>query len=148
MTEKTTEELVRGAYLDIRPSYYSGRGAIRDDLNEKHLSKIYKDLCEIDPGRGTQMVEMVMEMPILSATDFLINFYTLEANDWRWEEHLLGNQKGVYVENAESAHNTFVSALYFGGRDQTIEIKREFLKTLPKKIGRQYRNSLNYDFEK
>jgi len=77
-------QIVRDAGISTRPEFYSGRGATICDLGSYHLQKIYIGI-EKNFGKqaGKEFVQMVADIPKLSATDFLLNLYNLEANGWK-----------------------------------------------------------------
>ena len=120
--------------MQPRPEYYSGRGAIETDLHDQRLETIYQ---EIKKGYGEQpaqqFVQMVGDIPKLSATDFLLNLYGLESNHWIWNKELLGDEKGIYAGDYErSPGNLFGTiASVYGGlsvRDETPLIRDQFLR--------------------
>lgn len=68
------------------PEYYSGRGAIRSDLNSKLLEKIFQGIKkEIGDEAAESFVEMVASIDRLSATFFLNSLYRLEDMGWKWK---------------------------------------------------------------
>lgn len=91
-------QIVMGAGMSARPEFYSGRGAISCDLNERILEKVYKGV-EREHGEeaARQFVQMVADISVLSATDFLLTLYRLESRNWRWDKRILGNEKGIDV---------------------------------------------------
>lgn len=135
MTKLSASGIVDNAGMVNRPEYYSGRGAISCDLNDKYLENIYESIKrEYGEEAAKNYVQMVADIPKLSATDFLLTLYSLEARDWKWDKRLLGNQKGIYVDGptdeAKIAVGFATIADVFGGmsgRDETIFIRSEFL---------------------
>jgi hypothetical protein len=123
-------EAVHNAGLISRPGYYSGRGATGADLQDRHLEAIFGAISkEKGPKAGQAFVQMVADIPVLSATDFLITLAALEGNNFVWDKKLLGNQKGVHMESYGEAMGTILSA--FGGmgdRDETTSIRGMFLR--------------------
>ncbi len=130
------DEIVEKANMSCRPEYYSGRGATSSDLNDRILENIYKEV-EKEHGEKAagQFAQMVADIPKLSATDFLLTLYRLEAHDWKWDKMLLGREKGVYLDGKDmgakvgSGIGTIVSV--FGGlndRDETRYIRGRFLE--------------------
>lgn len=130
------KKIVKEAGMVSAPGYYSGRGATTSDLNDRKLEAIYQG---IQRGHGVdaanQYAQMVADIPKLSATDFLLTLYTLEARDWKWNKRLLGNERGVYVDGRTDREKMAVGLATIGGalfgdnaRDETYSIRREFLK--------------------
>ena len=126
------------------PGYYSGRGAILSNLNSKKLERIYS-LIENNRGReaAENFVQMVEEIPVLSATDFLISLSALERNGWKYdiEEVKSDAVVGIVVrKNEDGSYNglhgglSVVSALSKGNRDDTLAIRRQFLINHKRKI--------------
>lgn len=116
-----------GCGMSIRPEFYSGRGATLSDLDSKKLNCIYDAIKKnIGDEAAHQFALMVASLPKLSATDFLLNLSELENNKWRWEIPL--SYDGIYASDHASGIATVASVL-FGDieKDQTIEIRREFL---------------------
>ena len=127
-------EIVVKAGMSKRPEFYSGRGAILADLNPNILEKIYIGINEIHGEKASkQFVKMVKEIPVLSATDFLLSLYKLESNNWKWKKDLSGNENGVYVDGPTDdakmvvGFMTIAEGLYQRKRDDTISIKSPFL---------------------
>lgn len=136
-------EIVNQVGMSARPEFYSGRGAIRTDLNSDKLEKIYSIINkEYGETSALEYAQMVADIPVLSATDFLLTLYRLEADDWKWNNRRLGNEKGIYidgkteVERFASAELTVSHVLSFGSciRDETDSIRDEFLRIHEKKI--------------
>lgn len=129
-------QIVMEAGMSTRPEFYSGRGAISCDLNDKHLEKIYQ-IIKKEYGNDTakQYAQMVADIPKLSATDFLITLYRLEGNEWEWDKRILGNERGAYVDGeTDEAKMAVGMATIFGAltgdseRDETDYIRGEFLE--------------------
>ena len=91
-------QIVRNAGMSDRPEYYSGRGAITSDLNDKILEKTY-ELVQKEHGddAAKHFAQMVADIQKLSATDFLNTLYNLESRNWKWDKRLLGDGKGMDV---------------------------------------------------
>lgn len=124
------------AGMSARPEFYSGRGAISCDLNSKILEKIYINI-QAYKGKdaAAQYVQMVADIPKLSATDFLLTLYRLENNDWKWDTCLLGNENGIDVgpDRGDGTRGAATFASLIGvmsgmsERDETQRIRGEFL---------------------
>ena len=116
--------------MSQRPEFYSGRGAIIDDLTGKKIERIYEKIeMAYDKDTAQNFAQMVADIPVLSATDFLLSLYQLEANEWKWEKRLLSSRKGIYATDVSTAMGTVLSAL--GGsskRDETTAIRNHFLQ--------------------
>ena len=123
-------EIVSRAGMSDRPGFYSGRGAIISDLNDAILEKIYQGIsCEYGEESADQYAQMVAVMPKLSATDFLLTLYRLEANGWVWDARILPNTNGIYPDSEGSAFATVVEVLFGSGeRDETPYIRGGFLR--------------------
>ncbi|MDO8509483.1 MAG: hypothetical protein Q7S27_07445 [Nanoarchaeota archaeon] len=123
--------------MSARPEYYSGRGAIAADLDSRRLENIYQ-LVKRERGEDAaqNFALMVADIPVLSATDFLITLYKLDSNDWKWDKSLLGNEKGIDLgpDNGNGGREAVAMATIgnvLGGmseRDETPYIRGEFLK--------------------
>ncbi|MDP2672491.1 MAG: hypothetical protein Q8O84_01625 [Nanoarchaeota archaeon] len=119
-----------------RPEYYSGRGAVTCDLNDKILEKFYQGIQkEYGKKAAKQFVQMVADVPKLSATDFLLTLYRLEGQSWKWDKKLIGDEKGVYVDGPTDEVKRAIGLATIGGiifgdnsRDKTGYIKGEFLR--------------------
>ena len=123
--------------MSNRPEYYSGRGAILSDLNDQILERAYKVVKrEHGEEAAKQYAQMVADIPKLSATDFLLTFYRLEGNDWKWDKRILGNEKGIDVGpdrgdgSREAVAFATIAGALFGdsSRDETEHIRGEFLR--------------------
>jgi hypothetical protein len=128
--------------MSTSPSYYSGRGATTDDLNDAILEKIW---TAVEKNRGKNaakaFVDMVEAVPVLSATDFLITLAALDRADWKWHPRLVSSAKGVDIaRNADGSHNeasglaTMASMLFGRDRDQTFTIRGAFLRRHGRKV--------------
>ena len=125
--------------MSDRPEFYSGIGAIRSDLDSKKLDTIYQIIKkEYGEDAAQNFAQMVTDIPILSATDFLLNFYRLEGHNWKWDKKLLGNERGIDIGPDYSngrreaiAMATIANSLSgFSERDETPYIRGEFLRKL------------------
>ena len=107
---KTVYDIARDAGLSTSPSYYSGRGATTSDLNGMHLDKIYESIrFHIGQPAATQFAIMVAEIPVLSATDFLLTLFRLAGNDWVWSKDFLPQTNGISIDSQGSAFGTIMS---------------------------------------
>jgi len=129
-------QIVMEAGMSARPEFYSGRGAIACDLNDKILEKVYQ-IIQRKHGEepAKQFAQMVADVPKLSATDFLLTLYRLEGCNWKWDKGLLGREKGVYIDGPTEETKMAVGFATIAGalfgdssRDETGYIKREFLR--------------------
>jgi len=133
----TAKEILRESGVHPDPYYFSGRGADLSDLNSEHLEKIYCSIKEIYGLRASKnFVKMVEEIPVLSATDFIISFYALEGNEWKYEKKKVKSDAtgGISVRknaggNYDRMHGelSILSALTRGGRNETRSIREPFL---------------------
>lgn len=123
-------EIVRKTGMSDNPGFYSGRGATTSDLDDKKLEKIYQHIKHLHGLKtAEQFVQMVADIPKLTATDFLCTLYNLEAHEWKWDRSLLGNQRGIYPTSEGSAFGTVVSVLYgLNSIDDTQYIRDNFLR--------------------
>jgi hypothetical protein len=128
--------------MSARPEFYSGRGATISDLNGQHLQTIYDGIkANHGDDAAKNFVVMVADIPVLSATDFLLALYRLEALDWKWEAGKQPKTNGLAYNNEMEAMATVAEVLsgMFGGPrgDDTQAIRGSFLrqhsKELPKK---------------
>ena len=127
---KDIRDIVYDSGMIDRPGYYGGRGATLTDLNGGILEKLYQNIEKSNGEEAAQnFVQMVAEIPKLSATDFLLTLYRLEGNKWKWDSKLLGNERGNYADGYGEAMGNVVSVL--GGmseRDETYAIRSKFLE--------------------
>jgi len=133
-----SREILREANMSARPEFYSGRGAIRADLNDGILEKIHQGVQrEYGEEAAKQFTIMVANIPVLSATDFLISFYALENHGWKYDSDKVRSDapRGILVAkdeegNYDYAHGmlSMVDAISLGGRDETAYIKGQFLR--------------------
>ena len=129
-------QIVMEADMSARPEFYSGRGAIACDLNDKILEKVYQGVQrEHGEEAAKQFAQMVADVPKLSATDFLLTLYRLEGQGWKWDTKILGNEKGVYVDGPTDEAKIAVGFVIIAGalsgdssRDETGYIRGEFLR--------------------
>ena len=130
-------QIVMEAGMSARPEFYSGRGAITLDLNDKILEKVYQGVKrEYGEEATEQFVQMVANIPKLSATDFLQTLYNLEGNNWKWDKERLSSGKGIDVgpdygdgTREAIAFATIAGVLYGdSSRDETEYIRGEFLR--------------------
>lgn len=123
--------------MSARPEFYSGRGAIRDDLDSRRLETVYQ-LVKREHGEeaAQNFAQMIADIPVLSATDFLLSLYRLESRNWKWDKGLLGDEEGIDVgpdygdgKREAIAFSTVVSVLGGGfDRDETHFIRDKFLR--------------------
>jgi hypothetical protein len=150
-------QIVMEANMSARPEFYSGRGAISDDLNSKILEEVYQGVQrEHGEKAAKQFAQMVADIPNLSATDFLLTLYRLESHNWKWNKKMLGIEKGIdvgpdYGDGGREAIGMVTIGNVLGGmldRDETSYIRGEFLRRHkiedPKKEQRNYRGLFDY----
>ncbi|MFC1697005.1 hypothetical protein ACFL1H_01620 [Nanoarchaeota archaeon] len=131
-------EIVQSTGMATDPSYYSGMGANLQDLDSNKLEKIYSGIEEkVDILAAKNFVYMVRDIPVMSATDFLITLYHLESNRWSWEGKLISNKKGMYINSRDTAFATAVGAFDSNKKDQTGKIVGQFLANHPDKLKRK-----------
>lgn len=131
----SARQIVGETVMSARPEFYSGSGARVCDLSDRELERIYGGIQrEHGEEAAKQYAQMVADIPKLTATDFLLTLYKLEANDWRWKEKLVGKEDGIYVDGQTdaakvgSAMVTVISVLDgMNTVDETHAIRREFL---------------------
>ncbi|HYD03478.1 MAG TPA: hypothetical protein VEC16_04215 [Alphaproteobacteria bacterium] len=119
--------------MSTRPEYFSGRGATLTDLNDEILETIYQ---KINKNYGKEVAQnyaqMVADLPVLSATDFLLSLYALESNEWKWDKRLT-HKGGTYLGGRGGDSEMHASALATIGstlgnnRDDTPYIRNNFL---------------------
>ncbi len=136
-TKLNAREIVGEAGMSARPEFYSGRGAINCDLNDKKLESIYQTIKrEYSEGAAQYFAQMVADIPKLTATDFLLTLYRLEAQNWKWNKNLLGDEKGIDVGPDQGDGKREITGMMtvlsiLGGlseRDETEYIRSAFLK--------------------
>lgn len=131
--------IVQDAGMSRRPEYYSGRGAITCDLNEKQLFKIHEAIVkEFGEDAGKAFVKMVAGIKVLSATTFLQELYGLCYQDWKYQEHedapgisVPKDDKGNY--NVEMGIFGMIAAMG-NTRDETRQIRDHFLRCRGHKV--------------
>ncbi|MDP3027250.1 MAG: hypothetical protein Q8N63_06075 [Nanoarchaeota archaeon] len=130
-------QIVMEAGMSACPEFYSGRGAIPCDLNDKILEKVYKGVKrEHGEKAAKHFTQMVADIPKLSATDFLLTLYRLESRNWRWDKRMLGNEKGIDVgPDYGDGRRTGIALVTIGDvlggmseRDETSYIRDNFLE--------------------
>ena len=126
----SAKEIVRQCGMSDRPGYYSGRGAITDDLSSTKLERIYQLIkTRVSEDAAASFVEMVDALPVASATDFLISLYKLEGNEWQWSSETLSNQNGIYPDCEGSAFFTVQEVMHGSNqRNDTDMIVSSFLR--------------------
>lgn len=90
-------QIVREAGMVNRPEYFCDRGATSSDLNDQILERVYVVINrEYGEDVSRQFVQMVADIPVLSATDFLNTLYGFESHGWSWDKNL-ASKGGVDV---------------------------------------------------
>lgn len=125
--------------MSARPEYYSGRGATLSDLDSKLLEMIYQGILkEIGQNAAKELIKMVEDLDVLSATHFLNSLYALEARSWRWErrQRKAGPMDHIDVGSDQDPEARLtiglcsIGAWGLGGsdRDETDTIRGAFLQ--------------------
>lgn len=129
-----------GCGMSTRPEFYSGRGAISSDLNGRSLEVIYAAIEKnVNKAAADEYAKMVRDIPVLSATDFLITLAHFEANNWVWDEKL-ANKGGTAISDIGSLFGTMMSD---SSRDETVYIRADFLRSHGLKETREDGKGLN-----
>jgi hypothetical protein len=133
--EFIVDALFKTGRVNARASYYSGRGARAGDLPPATLDDVYAALVKnVNEGAAGQFVQMVADIPVLSATDFLLALERFEYAGWKWVPEGAPDARGVHADDMGSAMGTVLEALGSslpGARkrdDDTIRIRGGFLK--------------------
>ena len=145
-TKLTAREIVMQAGMSSRPEYYSGRGATLTDLNSEYLSRIHGIIKE---SHGTDaaknFVDMVANIKVLSASDFLTCFYFLEIHSWKYRGFQSDLPQGVAVAKDKHGNYDLTSGMFSmmavmsrGNIDDTEAIRGRFLR----EQGRQQKKTL------
>lgn len=124
--------IAQAANMSARPAHYSGRGATTSDLKGEQLRQIYESILKHHGFYAPQQfIKMVLGTPVLSATDFLLNLYRLEGNDWIWDDSMHTDTKGNYATDEMSGFATIIGALSGDNRrNQTAAILSQFRQAM------------------
>ncbi len=121
-------QLVKNSGMCDDPGYYGGRGATISDLDDEKLEKIYQGIESAYGKPAAQnFAQMVADIPVLSTTDFLLTLYQLRNNNWKWKKKLVISDS-TYASNKGSAEATFLTVIAFPKKNDTEEIRNEFLQ--------------------
>lgn len=121
------ENILLSEGINPRPSYYSGRGATTSDLTAQKLITIQEKIKNAYGDEAERnFVEMVKEIPVMSATSFLITLFRLVRGKWVFNERMV-DEEGISMDGMGSAFGTFASVLGGRERDETHQIKFPFL---------------------
>jgi len=118
--------------LDLDPAYYSGRGVKTNDLDSERLILVFQGVRkEYGLPAALAYIEMVRNIPLLTATDFTAALRNLGGFDFKCDFHsgLQGDTtKGIYVPKDEngkygrsSTMTGFVAIVATKGRDLVRE---------------------------
>jgi hypothetical protein len=131
-------EIVQRAGMSDRPAFYSGRGATLSDLNSTILQKIHDGIVEsFGEEAAKEYVQLVDEIEVMSATSFLVALYSLAWGGWKFD-HTMVSKDGTYVDSEGSAWGTLLSGLSRGNRDDSSQIRGQFLRSKDVKMKRVY----------
>ena len=131
----SAQEIVEVCGMSGRPEHYSGKGATIYYLNSEILEKIYTGVRTVHGiNAGEEFVQMIIDIPKMSATDFLYNLYNLESNNWNWDKRMTREESGVYINNKDylskffSGIMTAMGGIYgMHAQDETLYIRGQFL---------------------
>jgi hypothetical protein len=152
MQKRTLSKIINDAGMSTRPEYYSGRGAITCDFNSDILEKIYQGIVEsLGTIAGESFIDMVVDMPKLTATDFLLTLYSLQSSNWMYNKkpsidtiEIGKNKDGEYDLGSGMAA---IAGVLFGDskRDETYSIRWGFLRSHGRKVKEKvYNNGFYY----
>ncbi|MGE5328513.1 MAG: hypothetical protein ACM3KR_03270 [Deltaproteobacteria bacterium] len=135
------EKILHDAGMSSSAEYYSGRGATLSDLNGNTLIKIYSQIKEaFGSTAGNHFLELIRDINVLSATDFIVALKKLERNDWVWAEHMSENEqgRGIAFNNEASAFATVIEVLSRCSYqvDDTDIIKSDFVRLFHSTFGK------------
>lgn len=117
-----------GCGMSDRPEFYSGRGATTSDLTSEKLERIHAAIkTNVNEAASDAFIKMVIAIPSLSATDFLLTLARLERHSWMWNKKLLGSEEGRYATDFASALGTVAETLSGRRQDDTVNIRFFFL---------------------
>lgn len=103
--------------------YYGSSGVHLEPFKYNQFEIVFN----VNNEAGKNFIEMIADIPSLTATDFLLTLLRLENNNWIWDkEKLLGNEKGIYATDAIVGISTIASRVGYN-YDETESIRRPFL---------------------
>jgi hypothetical protein len=158
-TRMDARRIVEEAKMSSHPEHYSGRGATTSDLDNNILEKIYELIRrEYGDEASRNYVQMIADIPKLSATNFLLTLYKLEGYGWKWDKKILGKQTGMdvgpdYDDGGREAVGFATIANVIGGiskTDDTDYIRGQFLmrhNVEPKGKGRRDLFGIGYGYD-
>lgn len=128
----SAREIVYSVGMSGRPEFYSGRGALFEDLPIDKLVRIHTIIGEnFGADAAKAFVTMMENLKSLSATNFLNALYALEANNWVYypvhESDIDVGHDGP--QRAAVAFATIFSSLS-SNRDDTEYIRMRFLSKI------------------
>jgi hypothetical protein len=101
---KSIEQLISESRMSSRPAFYSGRGVATCDLDVGQLLIIYRGIQkEYGESAGKAYILMIKELPLLTATDFLLSLHYLASHNF--EEVVVFNDKIAIEKNEKGEHN-------------------------------------------
>jgi len=116
--------------INPNPEYFSGRGA-NYDLSGERLNRIREEIKKhIGSAAALNFDQLIDDIPLLSASNFLIMLYRLERSGWEWNANLLndsphketwGNGLAAMGHLAEVAGGSSQTRM-----DRTSEIRAEY----------------------
>jgi hypothetical protein len=136
MFSEALKQVIRDAGMCTAPSFYSGRGATPTDLNDDILEKLYQGIegnPEFPDCAAEGFLDLVENLPKMSATDFLIALDALAFDDWVWKnevEHLDGTS--IPPDRGNGVHEAIafctIASQAFNRVDQSWMIRNDFLQ--------------------
>lgn len=116
------KQILSTSGLNSRADYYSGRGVNYGDLNDTHLTEIFKKLCHLDPRKAVAMLQLVDSLKTLGATEFINSFLNLARVDYDIEKCKISNNN---MEISE-AHGRERNIIAFCGLMEVLSKKNKY----------------------
>ncbi len=128
------KRIIEANNVNVRPEYYSGRGATTSDLDGTKLEGIYQGIkSKFGEKAAESYVKMVDGMKVMSATAFLNELYSLSYSDWKYKKKK-SSESGISVKKNKNGQYdvthgmvSMLSAMMNNG-DETRIIKWRFCR--------------------
>jgi len=158
--ENIARQILLTSGLNDRASYYSGRGVMYCDLNEKNLVAIFEKLLKLDISYAVEFVEMVRKMETLGATEFINSFIDFankgfKSNTSKTEGSNI-SLEGVHGEARDAVAFTSIFSTMSRGNDRDYqvraseEMKHSFISRIRPiliKINPEFKNNYRQNFD-
>ena len=133
---KSAKIVKEAGMISGNPKYYTLNYAKPNEFNKDVLGRIYfKIMFKYDRNASNNFLRMVRDVEDFSPLNFLVNLYSLEANNWKWRKKQMINKSYLQKEDNSEAFPIITEMVSIRDlNEKNNQIKANFLRKFKRKL--------------